>query len=264
MTLEILTLLLTGAIAGILAGLLGVGGGIIIVPALVWVFQQHPAIPTDSVMQLAVGTSLATIVITSLSSIYAHHRRGAVQWTIVKHLTPGIMIGASLGAVVADLLSSDVLQTVFALFLLTVSLQLAFGAQPAPHRQLPQWWGMTGIAIIIGKISALVGVGGGSLTVPFLTWCRIPIRYAVATSAACGLPIALTGAIGFMLMGQTVTNLPPWTTGYIYWPAFIIIISMTLLFAPVGAKIAHTVPVTALKKIFAIFLAIVGLNMLLN
>jgi uncharacterized membrane protein YfcA len=264
MLLEIFSLLLLGSVAGLLAGLLGVGGGVVIVPVLVWIFQQHPEIPSDSLMQFAVGTSLATIVITSLSSILAHHRHGAVQWSIVWQLTPGIVLGALLGAVVADALSSRVLQMIFALFLLMMSVQLGVGAQPAPHRQLPKWWGLSGVGVVIGKISALVGIGGGSLTVPFLLWCNVAIRHAVATSAACGLPIALAGAVGFMVMGQTVENLPSWTTGYIYWPAFMMIISMSLLFAPVGAQLAHTMPIKILKKFFALFLLGVGIKMLLN
>ena len=262
--LEIISLLLLGAVAGTLAGLLGVGGCIVIVPVLAWIFRSHPEISSDNLMHIAIGTSLATIVITSISSIRAHHQRGAVLWSIVWRLTPGIIMGALLGAVVADALSSDTLRTFFAIFVLSISVQLGFGIQPAPHRQLPHWLGMNIIGLFIGQLSALVGIGGGSLTVPFLVWCNISIRNAVATSAACGFPIAVSGAAGFIMTGWHMSGLPNWSSGYIYWPAFIAITSTSLLFAPLGAQLAHTIPVAILKKIFAMFLAGVGIQMLMG
>jgi len=259
---EIIYLLLSGAIAGLLAGLLGVGGGIIIVPVLVWILHTHPTIPTTSLMQIAIGTSLATIVITSTSSILAHHRRGAIRWPIMKQLTPGLIIGVWLGALIADNLPSDTLRVIFAIFILIIAAQLSFGAQPAPHRQLPAWPGMSSTGLLIGTISAIVGIGGGSLTVPFLVWCNVPIRNAVATSAACGFPIAFAGALGFIITGWNMAI--PYSSGYIYWPAFLAIASTSLLFAPLGAQLTHTIPVTTLKKFFAGFLALVGIKMLLG
>jgi len=251
-------LLLLGIIAGTLAGLLGVGGGIIIVPTLVWIFHSQPEIPNTSIMQIAIGTSLATISITSISSIIAHHRYGAVQWRIVWQLTPGIILGALFGAIIADTLTSDTLQKIFALFIILVSVQFFFA--PAPHRQLPRHLYLAGM--FIGQISALVGIGGGSLTVPFLVWCNINIRNAIGTSAACGFPIALFGTIGFIATGWNTKTLPAWSSGYIYWPAFVAITPMTLLFAQVGAKLAHSIPVKTLKQIFALFLVVIGIKML--
>lgn len=259
---EIFQLLFLGALAGSLAGLLGVGGGVVIVPALVWIFQRHPDIPALSLMQMAIGTSLATIVITSMSSIFAHHRRGAIHWSVVWQLTPGILFGAWLGAAIADALSSETLRMVFAIFILMISVQLAFGAQPTSHRHLPSQLGTTVTSLVIGTVSAIVGIGGGSLTVPFLAWCNIPLRNAVATSAACGFPIALSGTLGFIVMGWNVANLPSESTGYIYWPAFLMIAATSLLFAPLGAKLTHTLPINLLKKFFALFLAGVGLKMI--
>ncbi len=262
--MEIFSLIIAGIFVGLLAGLLGVGGGTVIVPILVWLFQSHPEIPANSLMQIAIGTSLATIMITSISSIIAHHRHGAVRWPVMWQLTPGIILGTGLGALVADALPSNTLKIIFAIFILIISVQLGISAPPAPHRQLPTWLGMTVAGIIIGQVSALVGIGGGSLTVPFLVWCNVPIRNAVATSAACGFPIAISGTVSFILMGLDATDLPAWTTGYVYWPAFIAIVPTSLLFAPVGAKLAHTVPVALLKKFFAVFLAIVGIKMLVS
>jgi uncharacterized membrane protein YfcA len=259
---EIFSLLLLGIVAGTLAGLLGIGGGIVIVPALVWILHSHAEIPAASLMQIAIGTSLATIVITSISSMIAHHRRGAVLWSIVWQLTPSIIVGALLGAIIADALPSETLRKIFAIFILLVSAQLGFLAPPAPHRQLPgsvATWSIAGT--LIGKVSALMGIGGGSLTVPFLVWCNVSIRNAVATSAACGFPIALSGALGFIATGRHIGE--AWMSGYIYWPAFIAISPATLLFAPLGAKLAHTLPVNTLKKLFAVFLAGVGVNMLI-
>jgi uncharacterized membrane protein YfcA len=246
-----------------MAGLLGVGGGLIIVPALAWIFRLQ-GVSGEVIMHTAVGTSLATIVITSISSVYAHHRRGAVLWPVFWRLTPGIVIGALVGAAVADALPSDALQRVFAVFVLTVSAQMGFGAKPAAHRGLPGASGMTTAGGVIGSVSAIVGIGGGSLTVPFLSWCNIAIRNAVATSAACGLPIAVAGAFGFVLTGWDNEGLPPWSAGYVYGPALLGIVAASILSAPFGAKLAHTLPTHALKRVFAVFLAFVGINMLVG
>ncbi len=260
--LEIFSLLLLGIIVGTLAGLLGVGGGIIIVPTLVWIFHSQPEIPNTSIMQIAIGTSLATISITSVSSLIAHYRHGAVQWRIVWQLTPGIIIGALFGAIIADALTSNTLQKIFALFIILVSVQffLIAPVSPPSHRQLPKHLYLVGI--FIGQISALFGIGGGSLTVPFLVWYNISIRKAIATAAACGFPIALFGTIGFIATGWNTKGLPAWSSGYIYWPAFFAITPMTLLFAQFGAKLTHNIPINVLKKIFAIFLAVIGIKML--
>ncbi len=255
--------LMLGAFAGIMAGLLGVGGGLIIVPALAWIFRgQHMS--EAIIMHLAIGTSLATIVVTSISSVRAHHRWGAVLWPTFWRLTPGIVVGAWLGAAVADALSSFVLQKIFALFVLAMAGQMGFGAKPAPHRDLPGTSGMLATGGVIGTVSAIVGIGGGSLTVPFLTWCNISIHQAVATSAACGLPIALAGALGFIVTGLNAPGLPNWSLGYIYGPAWVGIALVSMLSAPLGAKLAHTLPTGTLKKVFAVFLALIGFKMLLG
>lgn len=259
----LLLYLALGAFAGLMAGLLGVGGGLIIVPVLAGIFQ-HQQMSAAVIMHLAIGTSLATIVVTSVSSVRAHHQRGAVLWPVVWRLTPGIVIGAWLGAVVADALPSAVLSKIFAVFVLVVAAQMAFGAKPAPHRELPGAPGMLATGGVIGAVSAIVGIGGGSLTVPFLTWCNTPMRQAVATSAACGLPIALAGTIGFIVTGLNAAELPAWSLGYVYGPALVGVAFASMLSAPLGAKLAHTLPAEVLKKVFAVFLMLIGVKMLLG
>jgi uncharacterized membrane protein YfcA len=262
--LEILVLyLLLGAFAGTVAGLLGVGGGLIIVPVLAAIFTRDGVSP-DLVMQLAIGTSLATIVLTSISSVRAHHRRRAVVWPVWARLAPGIVVGALLGAVAADRLPSAQLGRIFGVFELFVATQMSLGVKTAPHREVPGAAGLTGGGLVIGAVSALLGVGGGTLTVPYLNWCNVAMRNAVATSAACGLPIAIVGTVGFVLTGWGDGRLPDWTTGYVYWPAFAGITAASMAFAPLGARMAHALPTKTLRRVFALFLAVLGVNMLLG
>jgi len=259
----ILIYLALGACAGLLAGLLGIGGGLIIVPTLIWSFHLQ-GMTEAIVMHLAIGTSHATIVITSLSSIRAHHRRSAVLWPVFRSLTPGIVVGALLGVAIAGALPGNVLQVMFGVFVLLVAAQLSFGVAPPSHRGLPGTPGMLAAGGVIGTVSAIVGIGGGSLTVPFLTWCNTSIRKAVATSAACGLPIAISSAIGFVIAGWNVPGLPAWSGGYVYGPALLGVAIASMLSAPFGAKLAHTLPIIILRRIFAGFLTIVGVIMLLG
>lgn len=259
----LLLYLAVGAFAGLLAGLFGVGGGVVIVPALAFSFTAQGMNP-EVLMHVAVGTSLATIVVTSLSSIRAHHRRGAVLWPVFLRLTPGIIVGAFIGAAVADLLPGEWLRRIFALFILFVAVQLAFGLRPAPNRSLPGTAGMALAGAVIGSVSAIVGIGGGSLTVPFLTWCNVHVRNAVATSAAGGFPIAVAGALGFLYQGWGAAGLPEWSSGYLYWPAFAGIVVASTSMAPLGARLAHTLPAATLKRIFALLLAVIGVRMLLG
>lgn len=260
---SILFFLAGGTVAGVLAGLLGVGGGIVIVPIVAFFLRSHGADPS-AVMHVAIGTSLATIVVTSISSIRAHHRRGAVNWNTVRRLAPGIVVGTWIGAAVVDVLPSATLRMIFALFLLSVSVQMAFGLQPAGQRQLPGTLGCSGAGALIGAVSGIVGIGGGSLTVPFLSWCNTPIRNAVATSAACGLPIALAGTLGFIITGWNAPLRPDGCLGYISLPAWLGIASASMLSAPLGAKLAHTLPTAVIKRIFAALLCLIGMKMLLS
>ena len=260
--MELLAYLITGAVAGLLAGLLGVGGGLVIVPALAWLLAGYH-MPDGHLMHLAVGSSLAAIIPTALSSLLAHQRRGSVRWPVVRAVLPGILAGALGGAWLARQVSSPGLALCFGLFEVLVALQLFFAVKPAAHRGLPGTSGMTVAGVIIGVVSALLGIGGGTLTTPFLLWNGIDIRHAVGTSATCGLPIALAGATGFAFSGQAVMAGHAWTTGFIYWPAVAGIVVASVPLAPLGTRLAHHLPRRHLQRVFALFLLLVGLKMLL-
>jgi uncharacterized membrane protein YfcA len=257
----LLAYILTGVFAGITAGLLGLGGGVVVVPILYTLFTWLDLAPAAT-MQLAVGTSLATIVFTAASSGLTHHRLGNVQIKTLLTLAPGIVIGALFGAAIADVLSTDVLKRIFGIFEIIIAMQIGFGFKPAAHRSLPSTTGLAASGGVIGTISSVMGIGGGSLTVPYLLWCNVSMREAVGTSAACGFPIAVAGVIGFIISGLDNTDLPDWSLGYVYLPAMLCIISTSMIFAPVGAKLAHQLPIQTLRRIFAFVLLFVGLRML--
>ncbi len=249
--------LATGAFAGVIAGMLGVGGGLIIVPILASLYASQ-GMASDIIMHLALGTSLATIVITSISSIHAHHKHQAVLWPIFWKLTPGILIGAWAGGWLATLIPSSSLKHVFAIFELAVAIQMISGSQIDQHRSLPDSLATNSAGGFIGGISAIVGIGGGTLTVPFLLWNSINMRNAIATSAACGLPIAIAGSLSYMVAGWDNSLLPENTLGFVHLPAFLGIIIASVLFAPLGAQLAHRLPVKTLKRVFAVFLFVVA------
>jgi uncharacterized membrane protein YfcA len=251
-----------GAFAGVLAGLFGVGGGLVIVPMLTFIFiaQQMPA---EHILHLALGTSLASIMFTSISSLRAHHLRGAVDWLVVRRITPGILAGTFFGSWVAAQLSTGFLKAFFVAFLYFVAVQMLLDMRPHSHRQLPGPTAMFGVGGVIGGVSSLVGIGGGSMSVPFMIWCNIALRNAIGTSAAIGFPIALAGAAGYVVNGLAAT-LPPHTLGFVYLPALVGVSAASMLTAPLGAKIAHSLPVGRLKKIFALLLIVMGTKMLLS
>lgn len=256
----LLAYILCGIVAGILAGLLGVGGGLVIVPVLSAVFAMQ-GFAADVIVHMAVGTSLATIVFTSISSVRAHHQRQAVLWPVVWQLVPGIVTGALLGAVVADAMPTNILRTFFAAFELLVAIQMFLSLRPQAGRDLPGSWGMSLAGSGIGLISSIVGIGGGTLTVPFLVWCRVAVHKAIGTSSACGLPIAIGGTLGFIVMGWDKSFLPAPSSGYVYWPAWLGIVSASVVAAPVGAALAHRLPAQKLKRVFAFFLLFLALWM---
>lgn len=239
-----------GVVAGFFAGLLGVGGGAIMVPVLALMFAAQ-GFSAEHLMHLALGTSMAAIVFTSSSSLRAHHGRGAVRWPIVKIITPGILVGTFLGAQLASLIPTRPLAIFFTLFMSYVAFQMLANIKPKPARQLPGAAGMFVVGSGIGAISALVAIGGGSLSVPFMTWCNVKMHEAIGTSAAIGLPIAVAGTLGYLVGGQEATALPPWSIGYVYLPALAACVVTSMLTAPLGAKAAHSLPVATLKKIFA-------------
>lgn len=253
MASAILVFLAAGAAAGLLGGLLGVGGGLVIVPALAFML---PLLGVDAglVMHMAVGTSLATIVFTNIVSAWAHHRRGAVRWREAARLVAGIVPGALAGAWLAGRLSGDSLSAVFGTFAAVMGLYLLAGRRPAPHRELPGAPALAGSGIGIGAVSAIVGIGGGSLTAPLLMWCNVRAQEAVATAAACGLPLAAAGAAGFVVTGWGAAGLPPGAAGYVYLPALAGVAAASMVTAPLGARIAHAVPAAALRRLFGVAL----------
>lgn len=255
---------LVGSLSGLLAGLFGIGGGLVIVPALVaWFTFTGGPVPPELRMHFAIGSSLAVIVFTSVSSLLAHQRRGAVLWPAVLRLVPGVLVGGLLGAALADALSNDRLRFVFGLFVLAIAVNMVRGRLPDAQRPLPGMPGFLLAGVVIGVFSALAGIGGGVMTVPFLVWCTVPMRTAVGTAAACTMPVAIAGVIGFIATGWDAGAGVAGTTGYVYWPAVAGIAAASVLTAPAGARLAHTLPVPQLRRAFAVLLGIVGLRMLL-
>ena len=249
-----------GLVSGFIAGLLGVGGGLVLVPALVWIYA-HQGFPAEYNIHLALGTSLAVIVLTSISSLRAHHGHGAVRWAAVRRIAPGIVLGTLAGAVAAAWLPDRGLKWFFTIFLLFAATQMLFGFKPQPHRQLPGWPGMTLAGAIIGVVSSWVGIGGGTLSVPFLNWCNVRFQEAIGTSAAIGFPIAVSGAVGYALSGQMAAQLPAYSVGFVYLPALAGIAVASMLTAPWGARLTHALPVARLKRIFAILLYGIAVRM---
>ena len=252
-----------GAFAGTLAGLFGIGGGLVIVPVLIFSFGLQGISP-DVAAHLAVGTSLATIVFTSLSSIRSHHLHGAVRWDIFRPMTLGIVIGALVGAWTASLLSGPALELVIGVFVILVAIKMILEVNPKPGRVVPGSVGLGAAGGGIGWASAIFGIGGGTLTVPYLSWCNVNMQQAVGTSAACGLPIALAGALGNVWTGWGHPQLPELTVGFIYLPALLGIILTSVVFARVGANLAHRLNARFLKRIFAVMLILVGIRFLMS
>ncbi len=251
-----------GLLAGFVAGLLGVGGGLIIVPALIWLFDAQ-GVPPAIQPHLALGTSLASIMFTSLSSVRAHHRHGAVDWSTLKLIAPGIVFGTLTGAWLASLVPARPLKIFFVAFLFFAALQMALNFRPKPSRALPGRLGMFCAGSLIGAVSSWVGIGGGTLSVPFQAWCNVSLHRAIGTSAAIGFPIAAAGAVGYLFGGWQHPALPPGSLGFLSLPALGGIALGSILTAPWGAKTAHALPVAKLKRIFALLLLILAIRMTL-
>ena len=252
---------LLGVVVGFLAGLLGIGGGGIMVPMLTTFFLAQ-GFAREHVVHMALGTAMATIMLTSVSSMRAHHAHGAVHWDIVRRITPGILIGTFAGTFIAGRMNTVPLAVFFACFMSFVAMQMLHNAKPKPSRELPGSIGMTGTGLFIGGISALVAIGGGSLSVPFMIWCNVKAQHAIGTSAAIGFPIALAGTVGYLVNGWTAQGPPPLAFGYIYLPALVLTGMVSVFVAPLGAACAHRLPVSTLKKAFAGMLILLVLKML--
>lgn len=257
----ILAALSLGAVAGFLGGLLGIGGGIVIVPVLFSLFVSN-GIETTLALKMAIATSLSTIIFTSMASIKAQLPYQAINWSIVKTWTPFILFGSFCTAFVAEYFSSQVLRTAIGCFLLFAAIVMLLRWKPKPHRTLPGPFGTMMISGWIGFTSALAGIGGGNIIVPTLTWFNVPMKNTTATSSTLGLPIALFGSAGFVVSGLDVTQLPEFSFGYVYLPALVLVATMTFLCAPLGVSVAHKVPSDRLKQGFGLLLLIVAVKML--
>lgn len=254
--------LLLGAAVGFFAGLLGVGGGGIMVPVLTSLFLS---LGFAESVHMALATSLAAIIVTSFASARSHHAHQAVLWPVVWRMSPGIIVGTLLAAMVAAIIPMVALAWFFSLFMAYVAVQMLWNIKPKPSRSLPGTLPLAATGFGIGAISALVAIGGGSLTVPFLSWCNVKVQQAIGTSAALGLPIAISGTLGYAISGALVApeqSMPQWSIGYVYLPAVLLISVVSFFTAPLGVKLAHRLPVATLKKLFALLLLSLSAKML--
>lgn len=257
----LLFLCLTGVFTGFCAGLFGIGGGGIMVPLLALCFG-FISVPENQLIHYALGTSMAAIIPTAIASIITHHRHGAILWSVVKKFAPGILIGTFAGSLLAAWLSNYFLAVFFAVFMGVVAWKMWSNIAPPASRQLPSGISLSLVGSGIGGISALVAIGGGTMTVPFLLWCNVGLRQAIATSAAVGLPIALMGATGYAF--HSTASIENFSVGYVVWPAVLALALGSVVTAPLGAKLAHKLPTAKLKKYFAIFLLFLSVQMLVK
>ncbi len=252
-----------GAVAGFLGGLFGIGGGTILVPVLLFLFDAQHFAP-GHLLHLALGTSMATIIFTSLSSMRQHHRHGAVNWLVVRNITPGILLGTALGAVLATSIPQHWLGIFFALLVYFIAAQILLDVRPKASRQLPGRAGMTLTGAFTGWISSLVSIGGGTVVVPFLIWCNVPLRNAIGTSAAVGFPVAVGGTLGYIFTGLGNHALPIPSIGFVYLPALLWIAAASMASAPFGAMAAHHMKVGLLRRLFALVLLALATKLLLK
>lgn len=266
MTLDVyfwISCLALGSLSGVLAGMFGIGGGAVMVPVLSMLFDAY-ALPHQHVVHLALGTSMATIIFTALSSLRAHHARGAVLWEVLGGIVPGVMLGTFLGTRLAAMVSSRALATFFGCFLIVVAAQMALNLRPKASRELPGRMGLVLGGSLIGGLSSLVAVGGGTMTVPWLTWCNVPVHKAIGTSAALGLPIAFFGTLGYLWNGYHAAGLPWGSTGYVHLPTLGCLVIASMITAPLGATLVHRLPVPVLKRFFALLLLALAARMLVH
>jgi uncharacterized membrane protein YfcA len=252
-----------GVAVGFFAGLLGIGGGMVMVPMLVFVFTAK-GFPAGHMMHLALATSLATIAFTSLASVRAHHRHGGVDWPVARAMAPGILAGALGAALAAGFIPTRPLAIFFTGFMFYAAAQMFVEIKPRTARHLPGKRGLFAAGAGIGAISGILAAGGAFLSIPFLTWCNLPLKRAIGTAAANGFPIAVAGSIGYVLQGMRVPDLPPWSLGYVYVPALLLVVAASMPMAPLGARLAHRLPVKRLRVVFALMLFALGLRMLAN
>ncbi|MCE3043495.1 sulfite exporter TauE/SafE family protein [Legionella sp. 16cNR16C] len=260
--LNALSYCLTGLFAGLMAGLLGIGGGIIVVPALFFLFEQNPAISNDLAPHLAVGSSLAVMIFSSLAAIRAHHQRANVSWSVFNHIWPGLVSGVILAAVIARILPADWLKAFLGVFLLGAAIRMRTGLPSRPEGSFPAAWINHSFSFFTGLISGLLGIGGGLMIVPYLAYCGVNIKKIAGISALCTLAVGAIGCLAFTISGLTDRELPYGAYGYVYWPAVIPIAISSILFAPVGVSLNYRLPVRRLNIIFIIMLVVTAVNLL--
>lgn len=261
MLLTLLIFLLIGGTAGFFAGLFGIGAGILMVPALHEMFLSRQW-SADVALRLALGTSMASIIFSSISSLRAHHRHGAVLWTVVISITPGILVGTLGGSLLASAMPTRALVLFFVAFLIFIAIQMALDLRPQARRKLPGRAWLTAVGTAIGMVMSLIAGGGGMLSVPYLIWCNVDLKKAIGTAAAIGLPIAVSGTLGYMIAGWNNRDLPDWSIGYVYLPALLAIMAASSLTAPLGANMAHRLPARPLKRAFAALLLLLAARMI--
>lgn len=259
----ILLFLSLGCFVGFMAGLLGIGGGGIMVPVLTSIFLLQ-GVPVENVMHLALGTSMASIIVTSISSLRAHHLKGAVIWHVVKGMAPGIIVGTFFATLLVSYISAVYLALFFSLFMAYVAIQMFLNKKPTPSRELAGNSGLLVAGSGIGAISALVSIGGGSLTVPYLIWQNVDIKKAIGTSAAIGLPISIAGTLGYVINGWDSYAVGSYTFGFVYLPAVLLISVVSFFTAPYGVKFSHQLNISTLKKVFAVLLMVLSIKMLIS
>lgn len=256
-----LLIALIGVAAGILAGLFGAGGGIIIVPGLALIFKNN-AFPEDVIMQMAIGTSLAVICFTAIASIHSHHQRHMIDWVIVRRLLLGLILGTFLGALVASALSTQILQKIFGIFLILVAINMYISLPEKNTKSLPSSLGLGFMGFCTGSLAGLLGLGGGILIVPLLTYFNVSLPKAFGISAACGFPIAIFGTMTFIWSGWHLPNLPHLATGYVYWPAVLAIALFSMLSVRIGAFLALYLPMKIVKSLFVLLVISMAIKML--
>ena len=252
-----------GLLAGFLGGLFGIGGGTILVPLLLWLFEAQ-GFATEQTMHLALGTSMAVILFTAMASTRKHHQHGAVRWSVVRGITPGILVGTALGTACAAYIPAQGLSLVFAIFVYFAAAQILLDIRPHAARGLPSATGMSTMGVFTGWLSSLVSIGGGTVVIPFLVWCNISLRHAIGTASAIGFSVAIGGTIGYIIIGWSTLGLPSAHLGYVYLPALLWVASASVGSASLGARIAHKIDIALLRKAFALLLLALATKMLLR
>ena len=251
---DILMLMLCGGISGFLAGLLGIGGGMILVPFMILVFG-HLGFNPEVIVHMAIATGMATILFTTSSAIWAHHKHGSVDWKLVVALSPGMIFGGLVGgSELFEALKTSWLSLFFALFIVYRSIQMLLNKKPKPGRELPGPIGLFGFGTFAGALASLVGAGGAFITVPFMLWCNVKPHNAMASSSGLGFPIAAAATLGYMYGSWGNPNLPAGSLGFVYLPAVACIVAVSIFTAPIGAKMARKLNVGQLKRVFGVML----------